>query len=76
MQRCQNLVENTFWPPLFVVPEDGGVGGQVFRQVTPVTAVFELIENAVKDLPFAPFEGACFLLLGQQRFDEFPLFVA
>lgn len=45
MQGCQNAVEDTFSAPLLVVPEDGGVRRQVFRQVTPVAAVLELIED-------------------------------
>jgi len=64
MQCCQYGAENTLRPPLFVVPEDGGVRWQVFRQVAPIAAVFELIEDAVKDLPFAPLRGSCLLLLG------------
>jgi len=47
MQCCQDAVEHTIGSPLFVVPEDGGIRRQVFGQVTPVAAVFELIEDAV-----------------------------
>jgi hypothetical protein len=47
----------------FVVPENSRVRGQVSGQITPIAAIFELIEDAVEDLPFAPLGRSRLLLL-------------
>lgn len=63
MQRCQNAVKDTIRAPLFVMPENGGVGRQVFGQITLIAAVLELIEDAIENLSFAPARWSSFLLL-------------
>jgi len=75
MQSRQDALKYPITAPLFVVPKNRGVGWQVSGQVTPIATIFELIEDPVKDLAFAPLERSCFLLLGQQGCDEFPLSV-
>jgi hypothetical protein len=65
MQSRHDSFQYPFSTPLFVMPEDGGVRGQVFGQITPIAAILELIEDAIEDLSFAPTGWSSFLLLGQ-----------
>ena len=73
MERILDRVQHALSAPLFVVPEHRGVGRQVFEQVAPVAAVFELVENAIQGFLLCPVGRSCFLLLGQKWLDDVPL---
>jgi len=48
-----------------------GREGQVFREVTPVTAILQLIKDAIQDLPLCPIRVVWFSF-GSSGSDEFP----
>lgn len=75
MERIPDGVNYPIGTPLLVVPEHCGVGRQVLRQVTPITAILELIEDAIQDFSLCPIGGSRFLLLGQEWLNDFPLLV-
>lgn len=74
--------------PLLVVPVNYwanafalcGVGWKVSRQIIPITAILELIENGINDLPMAPSLRSCTFLFGQDLaqvgFEQFPFGIA
>lgn len=76
MKCLENLVESSSFPPLLVVPEHGGVRGQISRQVTPVTAILELVEDAIKNLTFSPQWWSSLLLGRQEWLNNFPFCIA
>ncbi len=76
MERISDSLENAIAAPLLVIPEHRGVGRQVSGQVAPVTAIFELVEDAIQDLSLCPVGRSRFLLLREEWLNDFPLSVS
>ena len=64
MKRGHDGIKDACFSPMFVMPKHRGIGRQVLRQVHPIAAILELIENAVDNLSFTPFGWTSPFLLG------------